>query len=226
VKFETLILLVSASLTVSLGAGQAQAQDGKLKIVTTLNCLRHLAQEVGGDRVVAVALASPQQDPHYVTPTLRMNQLATNADLFIENRLSLDLWQQNVVDASGNPRIQSGNPGHLIATNSIPVKELPTEVSRAWGNIHRQGNPHVWLDPINVRIITQNIAERLVRLDPTNSALYQKNLEQYKVKLDAAMFGDELLKVIGKSADDILSRKTKNGELAGWLRSRYCSRVR
>jgi zinc/manganese transport system substrate-binding protein len=201
-------------------ADRVQAQSGKINIVTTLNYLRYLAQEVGGDKVSAVALASPQQDPHYVTPTPRMNQLATDADLFIENGLSLDLWQQNVVDASGNPRIQSGNPGHLIATINVPVKELPTEVSRAWGDIHPQGNPHVWLDPINVRIIAQNIAERLMQLDPANSGYYQTRLEQYKAKLDAAMFGDELLKVTGKTGGDILIRKARNNELSSWLKSR------
>jgi len=217
---NTLLGFFLAALIVLPGFARGSAQTGKVKVVTTLNYLRYLAQEVGGDRVVAVALANPQQDPHYVTPTPRMNQLATDADLFIENGLSLDLWQQNVVDASGNPKIQPGNPGHLIATVNVPAKELPTEVSRAWGDIHPQGNPHVWLDPVNVRIIAQNIGERLMQLDPANSDYYQKRLEQYKTRLDVAMFGNEILKLVGKSGGDILTRKARNDELTGWLKSR------
>ena len=89
---------------------QSPAREGKLKIVTTLNYLRYVAQEVGGDRVTVVALANARQDPHYVTPTPAMNQLTSDADLFIENGLSLDIWQKNVVDASGNPAIHPGSP--------------------------------------------------------------------------------------------------------------------
>jgi zinc/manganese transport system substrate-binding protein len=212
--------IILAALSLLLGVQQASAQGEKLKIVTTLNYLRYLAQEIGGDRVTAVALANPQQDPHYVTPTPSMNQLSSDADLFIENGLSLDIWQRNVVDASGNPKIQAGSPGHLIATINIPVKELPTEVSRAWGDIHPQGNPHVWLDPLNIRIVAQNIAGRLKQLDPDNASYYQSRLEQYKATLDAALFGEGLLKALGKSGGDILARKTLNNELIDWLKLR------
>jgi zinc/manganese transport system substrate-binding protein len=199
---------------------QTQAREGKLKVVTTLNYLRYVAQEVGGDKVTAVALANPRQDPHYVTPTPSMNQVTSDADLFIENGLSLDIWEKNVVDASGNPAIQPGNPGHLIATVNVPVKELPTEVSRAWGDIHPQGNPHIWLDPLNVRIVAANIAERLEQIDPGNSAYYQSRLERFRTRLDEAMFGEDLVRALGKSGGDVLVRKVKNNELADWLKLR------
>lgn len=196
------------------------AQNKKLKVVTTLNYLRYVTQQVGGDKVEVVALANPKQDPHYVTPTPRMNQLASDADLFIETGLSLDLWAKNVVDASGNPSIQSGSPGHLVATNNAPVKELPTEVSRSWGDIHPQGNPHIWLDPLNIKIIAENIATRLREIDPKDAGYFKTQLDAYKHTIDVAMFGDELLKAIGKSGGDILGRKAKNNELMNWLKSK------
>jgi len=212
-------LLVLLTLAVLMAAG-AQAGEGKLKVVTTLNYLRYVAAEVGGDRVTVAALANPKQDPHYVTPTPAMNQLASDADLFIENGLSLDIWAKNVLEASGNPAIQPGSPGHLIATVNVPVKELPTEVSRAWGDIHPQGNPHVWLDPLNVRIVAKNIADRLAKLDPDHAQYYQSRYEQFRTGLDAALFGEELVKALGKSGGDVLVRKSVNGELADWLKLR------
>ncbi|HTY60171.1 MAG TPA: metal ABC transporter substrate-binding protein [Bacteroidota bacterium] len=216
-KYAAISLL---ALALFGGLQPSVARERKLKIVTTLGYLRYVAQEVGGDRVTAVALANPRQDPHYVTPTPAMNELTSDADLFIENGLSLDIWQKNVVDASGNPAIQPGNPGHLVATVNVPVKELPTEVSRAWGDIHPQGNPHVWLDPLNIRIVAANIAERLEQIDPAGTAYYKTRLEQYKAKLDAAMFGEELVRALGKSGGDVLVRKAVNNELADWLKLR------
>ena len=198
----------------------AFAQAPKLKVLTTLNYLRYVAEQVGGDKVEVTALANPKQDPHYVTPTPTMNQLASNVDLFIESGLSLDIWSKNVLDASGNPNIQPGSMGHLVATVNVPVKELPTEVSRAWGDIHPQGNPHAWLDPFNIKIIAQNIAEHLEKLDPKNADYYGQQLDAFQNRLDVAMFGDELLKAIGKKAGDILTRKAKNGDLDSWLASK------
>jgi zinc/manganese transport system substrate-binding protein len=198
----------------------SNSQTKQLKVITTLNYLRSITEEIGGEHVQVTALANPRQDPHYVTPTPRMNQLATDADLFIENGLSLDLWAKNVIDASGNPSIQTGSPGHLVATVNCPVKELPTEVSRSWGDIHPQGNPHIWLDPFNVKIIAGNIADRLKQMDPVNGSFYEKKLEEFKNKLNVAMFGEDLLKAIGKSGGDILTRKAKNNELLSWLHSK------
>ena len=196
------------------------AQDKKLNVVTTLNYLSYVVAQVGGEKVKVIALANPKQDPHYVTPTPRMNQIANDAELFIEHGLNLDLWAKNVIDASGNPRIQPGNVGHLIATINVPVKELPIEVSRAWGDIHPQGNPHVWLDPFNIKIIAENILERLVKLDPANADYYQQHLEAFKARLDATLFGEELLQAVGPNAGDILTRKATNDELIEWLKSK------
>jgi zinc/manganese transport system substrate-binding protein len=211
-------ILVLASIV--LLAGVALGQTKRVKVVTTLNYLRYVTEQVGGDKVEVKALANPQQDPHYVTPTPRMNQMANDADLFIENGLSLDLWAKNVIDASGNPKIQPGSPGHLIGTINVPIKELPTEVSRSWGDIHPQGNPHIWLDPFNVKIVADNVAARLAQLDPANASYYSDRLAQFKYRLDSMMFGEELLKALGKRGGDILTRKTQNDELDSWLHMR------
>jgi zinc/manganese transport system substrate-binding protein len=213
----TRILFVILAIFLAL---PVTAQPKKLNVVTTLNYLAYVTNQVGGDQVAVTALANPRQDPHYVTPTPRMNQLASTADLFIENGLSLDLWAKNVLDASGNPSIQPGGPGHLIATINAPVKELPTEVSRSWGDIHPQGNPHIWLDPLNVRIIAENIANRLSQIDRPHAFYFGKRLQEFQNRLDVAMYGEELLKSVGKSAGDILARRTRNGDLLRWLKSR------
>jgi len=203
-------------LLFSIG-GSAQT---KLKVVTTLNYLRSITQEVGGTYVDAVALANPKQDPHYVTPTPGMNEIANGADLFIENGLALDLWAKNVIDASGNTRIQRGTPGHLVGTINVPIRELPTELSRTWGDIHPQGNPHCWLDPLNAKIVAGNVAERLARLDPGRASYYRDRAEKFSNRIDVRLFGEQVLKTIGPKAGDILTRKLKAGTLYEWLESK------
>jgi zinc/manganese transport system substrate-binding protein len=102
----------------------------------------------------------------------------------------------------------------------VPVLELPTEVSRSWGDIHPQGNPHVWLDPLNVIIIGGNIAERLKQLDPSHADYYQSQFTQFRNRIEAALFGEGLLKAVGKSAGEILTRKARNGTLLDWVKQK------
>jgi zinc/manganese transport system substrate-binding protein len=213
--------LISLLIAVTLALTGTALSQKPLKVVTTLSYLKYVTEQVGGNHVSVVALANPKQDPHYVTPTPRMNEITNSADMFIENGLSLELWAKNVLDASGNPKIQSGNPGHLIATLNVPIRELPTEISRSWGDIHPQGNPHVWLDPFNVKIIADNIADRLSQIDPANEEDYRKNVEAFKNRLDIAMFGEPLLTAIGKRAGEILTRKANNDELTEWLKAKH-----
>ena len=71
-----------------------------------------------------------------------------------------------MTDASGNPDIQTGQKGRVVASEGIETKELPATLSKAWGDIHPYGNPHVWLDPVNAKQIAPNIAAGLTRVDP------------------------------------------------------------
>ncbi len=52
---------------------------------------------------------------------------------------------------------------------------------------HEHGNcdPHVWLDPHNVMIWTNNVAEAFAAADPANAETYRSNAEAYKTQLEA-----------------------------------------
>ena len=60
-------------------------------------------------------------------------------------------------------------------------------MDRSLGDIHPQGNPHYWLDPLNAKIIAQSIAKRLSQLSPNDSSYFQKNLEVFDKKIDSKM---------------------------------------
>src|SRR2546427_1758055 len=119
------------------------AQEKKVQIVCTLPTLKALTEEVGGNRVEVIALAKGDQDPHFVTPTPVLMRKTREADLFIENGLSLELWADEVVNGSGNSRIFRGTPGRVIASVGISALEIPAVLPRELGDIHPQATPHV-----------------------------------------------------------------------------------
>lgn len=163
------------------------AQAAPLNVVCTLPVLGDFAKVIGGPFVNVQTLAQPNQDPHSVIPTPTLIKKARNADVFIENGLSLELWAQNVVDSSSNAKIQTGQPGHIVASRGVATIENPSQLSRALGDVHPGGNPHIWLDPENTKIMAKNIAQGLSAVDPAHAKDYAQNLEQFQKTVDEKM---------------------------------------
>ncbi len=224
-KFTTLLL---GSAFVAASAFAQDAAAGKLKVVTTLGVLADLAKEVGGDHVDVHALADARQDPHYVEPRPTLMQRARDADVFIEVGLQLELWAEKVVSGSGNTKIQTGQPGRIVASAGVSTLELPTTLSREWGDVHPYGNPHIWLDPLNAKDMASNICDGLCKVDGAHAADYKAKLEAFGQKIDDSLFGAELVKQVGGkklarlarqgSLNDFLKSKQLEGALGGWLK--------
>jgi ABC-type Zn uptake system ZnuABC Zn-binding protein ZnuA len=222
---RTFILsIVLAALAIT----PAGAAPKKVNVVTTLNFLAAITRDVGGNHVSVQALAKPTQDPHNLVAKPTFKVAAKHADLFVELGLELDKWGSAVTDASGNPDIQTGQKGRVVASDGIETKELPATLSKAWGDIHPSGNPHVWLDPVNAKQIAKNIVAGLTRVDPANGAEYAANLKAFGKRIDDALYGHALVEEYGSSKLERLSRRNelidylkKKGtydKLGGWLK--------
>ncbi len=193
----------------------------KIRVVTTLQVYRDVVEKIGGDRVEVTALAHPRRDPHYIPANPVMQRKAAGADLFIETGRSLEIWTANLLRASNENN-------RLFASTGCTVKELPKVISREWGDIHPAGNPHVWLDPWNMKRIARNITEALAKVDPDGKMVYFGNLKKYDRALDEAMFGKKLVKEEGGGflwrklrlgkLDTYLKEEGIEEELGGWLR--------
>ncbi|HEV8112449.1 MAG TPA: metal ABC transporter substrate-binding protein [Planctomycetota bacterium] len=201
-------------------AAQPAPAAAPLKVVTTLSILKDLAREVGGDLVQVESLSDPREDPHYVQPRPTLMTRAREADVFIEIGLQLELWGGKVVEGSGNPKIQSGQPGRVIASAGIPTLELPQQLSREWGDVHPFGNPHIWLDPLNAKDMAANIAQGFERVDPAHKSEYEERLKSFQTRIDNALFGEALVKEVGGRQ---LARRARDGGLDNWLKDKGLS---
>jgi len=224
----TCLISTLALAFAATSASPAAPPAKKVSVVTTLGVLAGITREVGGDRVTVTSLAKPNQDPHTLVAKPTYKLAAKNAQLFVELGLGLDIWGAAVVDASGNPDIQTGQKGRVIASEGIETKELPATLSKAWGDIHPYGNPHVWLDPVNAKQLAANIATGLTRVDPDGKDAYAANLKAFTTKIDDALYGHALVEDYGASKLERLSRRNElidylkakgsYGKLGGWLK--------
>jgi zinc/manganese transport system substrate-binding protein len=210
-------LMSVAVLSSVVASSPAQAEPPKVAVVTTLNALAAITREIGGDHVAVTSLAKPTQDPHTLVAKPTFKAAAKKARLFVELGLGLDAWASAVIDASGNPGIQVGQAGHVVAALGVTTVELPDTLSKAWGDIHPGGNPHVWLDPVLAKQLARNIAAGLGRVDTSRKPQYDAGLRRFEERIDEALYGRELVEEYGAGKLERLSRR---GELVAYLQAR------
>jgi ABC-type Zn uptake system ZnuABC Zn-binding protein ZnuA len=211
---KTLIVALLAALPLA-SPGAAPPQDaGKKKVMCTLPVLKAIADELNGGAFEIIALAKPDQDPHTVSPTPSLMKRLREAELFVEIGLQLELWADEVANGSGNPALARAAKGRLVASAGIPREEVPAVVSRSQGDVHPEGNPHLWLDPLRAKGIAENIAAGLKGIAPDQAADIDARLKGFKDRIDAALFGEDLVKEAGARA---LTRKALDGTLPAWL---------
>lgn len=184
-----------------------------LNVVTTLAVIASIAKEIGGDRVVVNSLTEPAEDPHFVKAKPTFKRLVADAQLFVQIGRSLELWVPQVIAASGNAKLFG--TGFVSVSSGMKALEVPSELSRDKGDIHPQGNPHVWLSALGGLKMAEIIKAALVTLDGAHKATYEKNFTVFKDRLSKALFGEELVKASGNA--DFLWRLHEGKKLKEYL---------
>lgn len=204
-----------------------QSSFAVIKIVTTTPDLASIASDVGGKNVSASAIIVGARDPHRIEAKPSYMSRVSSADLFIAVGLEMEIgYEQAILDGSRNRKVMIGGSGHLYASSWVKVLDKPTgSVSRADGDIHPYGNPHIWLDPYNGRIIASRISDKLQQIDPGHASDYKSNLSRFLDRLDSSMFGSAAVDKFGGSklwewqnAGNLRSKLSASGvSPGGWI---------
>ncbi len=161
-------------LFVILAAVLALPAQAALNVLATVPEWAALAQEIGGDKVRVSSATTALQDPHHIDARPSLIARARNADLLLATGAELEVgWLPVVQRESGNPRIQSGQPGYFEAAGAVRMLDAPARLDRADGDVHAAGNPHIQTDPRNMLVVGEALAARLAQLDPANASAYR-----------------------------------------------------
>jgi len=203
-----------------------------VKVVTSLTTYAAIAREVAGAHATVTAIAQGDEDPHFVQPRPSFVGLLRDADLFVTTGMDLELWVPALLDRAGNAGVREGARGYVSAHEGIHLLEVPTSLSRAQGDIHVDGNPHIHTDPVNAIFIARNIRDGLVRVDAANAAAYQAAEQDFELRVLRATVGEELVRILTPATvfdllrndrfNDFIQRTPYQGQplatrLGGWL---------
>lgn len=209
-----LLFLMNAFAIVFLACAVALAKDGKLNVVVTNSAYHDIAAYIGGDKVSVSHIVEGNQDPHIVRPKPSFAVLLKEADVYVTTGMDLEMWSPALVDMSGNPNIRSGQKGYVSASAGIKVLDTPITLSRAEGDVHIYGNPHIHTSPLNGKVIAENICVGLSKNAPEHAKFFEQNLERFKSEIDRRTFGPELVKLLGGKT---LTDMAQNGRLLPFL---------
>lgn len=194
-----------------------------IRIVTSLPTYASIAKEVGGDRVEVDYIAEPNQDAHFVSPKPSYALKLREADLFVTTGLDLELWVPSVIDKSGNPNVREGQRGYVSASHGMILLQKPeTRVTRAEGDVHIYGNPHIHTGPLNAIRIAENIFIGLRKVSPENEEYFEERYEFFKEKIYVSLFGAELVGLFG---GEKLARLLQAGRLYEFLEGEKINQV-
>src|SRR5213596_4305437 len=175
-------LILSTILACALSA------QAKLNVVATLPDFGSLAREIGGDKINLVVLAKATEDPHFVDARPSFVVQLRSADVLIDGGAELELgWLPPLLQNARNAKLDVGKPGRVQASQGIRLMNVPTNVTRAAGDVHALGNPHFAVDPIIAKAISQHIAQSFSTLDAGNAAAYDANYTKFEAAINAKL---------------------------------------
>lgn len=172
-----LLLLALLALWVTAACGGGDDDGGAttgtgVKVVATTTQIGALTREVAGGEVELTVLLSAGADAHDYEPSPKAVAQIKDARVVLVNGIGLDAWLDNVISGAGAERV-------VVVTDGIAIRGADA------GQGGGVGDPHVWHDPENVKVMVDNIAAALSGADPEKAATFQANGDAYKAKLDA-----------------------------------------
>ena len=179
------MLFLASCSTPQAPAGTAQA-SGKLKVVATNSIVADVVRQVGGDAIDLSQLIPLGSDPHSFEPSPQDIAQVADADVVFMNGVGLEEFIQPLLEnAGGKAKLVSVSDGISLLELDPSAEALEAEEHQGeapTGEEH-SSDPHVWMDPNNVIVWTQNIAATLSELDTANASTYQANAAKYQQQL-------------------------------------------
>jgi manganese transport system substrate-binding protein len=171
-----LIIIGLAGWLIFGGDGQSVSEetgaDDKLVALSTFTVIADMVAEVGGDRVESISLTKPGAEIHGYETTPSDLVQASQADVFFENGMNLELWAEQL-------RASLPDMPAYVLSDGVEVANI------AEGDYEGKPNPHAWMSPEQGKRYIENIRQALVEQAPEHAEYFNTNASNYTERLTA-----------------------------------------
>ncbi|MFW9916619.1 MAG: metal ABC transporter substrate-binding protein [Candidatus Thorarchaeota archaeon] len=145
--------------------------DNDLNIVTTISIAKDWAEHIARGIYTVSTIVEGSENPHTYELTTREVERILEADVLIRLGLEgLEPWLFDILDT--NPDLNS-KLITLVQSNMVEYDSLI-----------EANNPHVWMNPSNVKAMVRTIYQGLIALDPSENLTLTANYNEYIGQLD------------------------------------------
>lgn len=184
VALVAIILAGCGESSSSQSSSQESTSENRLSVVATTAQIGALVEEVAGDLVDLHILMGSGVDPHDFELTPAHLRALHDADLVLRNGIGLDdFLDPGIASAGGSATVVTVTGGIDLITGGHHHEEDEHE-DDDHEHEHGEFDPHVWHDPANVKIMTDNIVAAISAEDSSLSDSVSANGEAYKDVLD------------------------------------------
>jgi ABC-type Zn uptake system ZnuABC Zn-binding protein ZnuA len=152
-------------------------QTEKLKVVTTTTIIGDVVSVVGGEHIDLTVLLPADADPHSFSPAPKVVAEIENADIVVLNGFGLEESLEDLIAYTAEEKI-------IFISEGVETIEFDSTLDEENEHGHGSTDPHVWMNPLNVKIWVNNIAETLSEFVPTHAEIFKTNAMTYLSDLD------------------------------------------
>lgn len=190
-KFTSCVLLAAlaapaALLAAGCGTGPATSQPGQLRVVAAFYPFQYAAERAAGPAAQVQNLTQPGAEPHDLELTPRQVAALSDADVVVFQK-----GFQPAVDRA----IEQAKPRRVVDVAAVvPLRDVHEHGDEGHrddghehggaGHDHGDADPHTWLDPHNMSIITRAVGDALAAARPEDAAAFRANAAAAATDLD------------------------------------------
>ena len=163
-----------------LSACQTPVQlEDKPQIMVSLFPQYDIIRQIAQDKVDVELFLPAGSEPHSYEPSASTLMKIVEADLFVYSSDELEPWVKRLVEGNASEDLivlDASNGITLLEADHGHEGEDEDEEELAF-------DPHYWLDPQNMIIMSESIRDALIEIDPENEAFYIENANSYIASL-------------------------------------------
>jgi zinc transport system substrate-binding protein len=171
-------------LCLASGCQPARELADAPRVVATIPPLAMLAQEVRGDAAAVSSFLPPGANPHQFEPRPSDVRRAAQASVVMQIGLEFDDWVLELLKEVGSEDVAVVRGADVVELLPLDAVEVTEDEHSDSGDMHRQKDPHFWLDPVAASQLVIQLGEALAKEDPAQAEAYRERARQKVLKLE------------------------------------------
>ncbi len=172
-----LIVMIAGIIPISLGglvySTQAATQK-KILVVVSIAPQKYFVQKIAGNRVNTIVMVKAGANPATYEPKPKQLAGVTRSEIYFAIGVPFEaVWLK---------RMAAVNPKLVVVQSDAGIEKKAME---KYSHSREAMDPHVWLAPIHVKKLSENMLNAFIRLDPASGAWYRANYNRFLLEIDA-----------------------------------------